>query len=102
MAAAVQRTISEILVSKTILAARDLGYKKIVLAGGVSANSGVRNKLTEECQKNNFELFMPPLSLCGDNGAMIACQGYFNYKAGITADAGLNAVATMPIDKLNS
>ena len=102
MAAAVQRTISEILVSKTILAARDLGYKKIVLAGGVSANSGVRNKLTEECQKNNFELFMPPLSLCGDNGAMIACQGYCNYKAVITADAGLNAVATMPIDKLNS
>lgn len=100
MAASVQKTISEILVSKTIAAAKDLGYKKIVLAGGVSANSGVRNTLSEACEKNGLELFMPPLSLCGDNGAMIACQGYFNYKAGITADVSLNAVATLPIDKL--
>lgn len=100
MAASVQKTISEILVSKTIAAAKDLGYSRIVLAGGVSANSGVRNKLTEECERNGFELFMPPLSLCGDNGAMIACQGYFNYIAGITADESLNAVATMSIEKL--
>ncbi|MCQ2465253.1 MAG: tRNA (adenosine(37)-N6)-threonylcarbamoyltransferase complex transferase subunit TsaD [Oscillospiraceae bacterium] len=100
MAASVQKTISEILVSRTITAAKDLGYRKIVLAGGVSANSGVRSTLSAACEKNKFELFMPPLSLCGDNGAMIACQGYFNYKAGITADVSLNAVATMPIDKL--
>ena len=100
MAASVQKTISEILVSKTILAAKDLGYKKIVLAGGVSANSGVRSTLASACEKNGFELFMPPLSLCGDNGAMIACQGYYNYLAGITADVSLNAVATMSIEKI--
>ena len=100
MAASVQKTISEILVTKTILAAKDLGYKKIVLAGGVSANSGVRSALTAACEKNGFELFMPPLSLCGDNGAMIACQGYYNYLAGITADVSLNAVATMSIEKI--
>ncbi len=100
MAASVQKTISEILVSKTILAAKDLGYKKIVLAGGVSANSGVRSTLSAACEKNGFELFMPPLSLCGDNGAMIACQGYYNYLAGITADVSLNAVATMSIEKI--
>ncbi|MBP1591505.1 MAG: tRNA (adenosine(37)-N6)-threonylcarbamoyltransferase complex transferase subunit TsaD [Oscillospiraceae bacterium] len=100
MAASVQKTISEILVTKTILAAKDLGYKKIVLAGGVSANSGVRSTLTAACEKNGFELFMPPLSLCGDNGAMIACQGYYNYLAGITADVSLNAVATMSIEKI--
>ena len=100
MAASVQKTISEILVSKTILAAKNLGYKKIVLAGGVSANSGVRSTLSAACEKNGFELFMPPLSLCGDNGAMIACQGYYNYLAGITADVSLNAVATMSIEKI--
>ena len=100
MAASVQKTISEILVTKTILAAKDLGYKKIVLAGGVSANSGVRSTLTAACEKNGFELFMPPLSLCGDNGAMIACQGYYNYLAGITADVSLNAIATMSIEKI--
>ncbi|MBP0978220.1 MAG: tRNA (adenosine(37)-N6)-threonylcarbamoyltransferase complex transferase subunit TsaD [Oscillospiraceae bacterium] len=100
MAASVQKTISEILVTKTILAAKNLGYKKIVLAGGVSANSGVRSTLTAACEKNGFELFMPPLSLCGDNGAMIACQGYYNYLAGITADVSLNAVATMSIEKI--
>ena len=100
MAASVQKTISEILVAKTIAAAKDLGYKKLVLAGGASANSGVRSTLTAACEKNGFELFMPPLSLCGDNGAMIACQGYYNYLAGITADVSLNAVATMSIEKI--
>ena len=100
MAASVQNRISEILVSKTIAASRDLGYKKIVLAGGGSANSGVRSALEKACAENGFELFMPPLSLCGDNGAMIACQGYFNYMAGITADVSLNAVATMSIEKI--
>lgn len=100
MAASVQKTISDILASHTISAAKDLGYKKIVLAGGVSANSGVRNRLSELCSENDFELFMPPLSLCGDNGAMIACQGFYNFQAGITADVSLNAIATLSIEKI--
>lgn len=100
MAASVQKTISDILTNRTILAADELGYKKIVLAGGVSANSGVRSSLTEACRQRGYELYMPPLSLCGDNGAMIACQGYYNYQAGITADVSLNAIATLSIEKL--
>ncbi len=100
MAAAVQKTISDILTDRTMLAAEELGYKKIVLAGGVSANTGVRNALTTACEKRGYELYMPPLSLCGDNGAMIACQGYYNYNAGITADVSLNAVATMSIENV--
>ena len=100
MAASVQKTISELLTEKTILAANDLGYRKIVLAGGVSANTGVRNTLKEACDRNEFEFYVPPVSLCGDNGAMIACQGYFNYIAGIRADVSLNAAATMSIDKI--
>ncbi len=101
MAASVQKTISDILASHTILAAKDLGYKKIVLAGGVSANSGVRNRLSELCSENDFELFMPPLSLCGDNGAMIACQGFYNFQAGIISDISLNAIATLSIEKFS-
>ena len=62
--------------------------------GGVSANSGVRNTLAAACEKNGFTLCMPPLTLCGDNAAMIAAQGYYNYLAGITADETLNAVAS--------
>lgn len=100
MAASVQKTISDILTNRTMLAADELGYKKIVLAGGVSANSGVRSSLTEACRQRGYELYMPPLSLCGDNGAMIACQGYYNYQAGITADVSLNAIATLSIEKL--
>lgn len=100
MAASVQKTISDILTNRTMLAADELGYKKIVLAGGVSANSGVRSSLTEACKQRGYELYMPPLSLCGDNGAMIACQGYYNYQAGITADVSLNAIATLSIEKL--
>ncbi len=100
MAASVQKTISELLTEKTILAANDLGYRKIVLAGGVSANTGVRNTLKKTCDRNGFEFYVPPVSLCGDNGAMIACQGYFNYIAGIRADVSLNAAATMSIDKI--
>ena len=95
-----QKTVAEILTEKTILAAKDLGYKTIALAGGVSANSGVRQKLSEECEKNGFSLYMPPLSLCGDNAAMIACQGYYDFLAGKRADESLNAIATLSLENI--
>jgi len=98
LSASIQKTISEILTEKTINASKALGYKKIALAGGVSANTGVRSALSEACRKNGYEFYMPDKSLCGDNGAMIACQGSYNFLAGITADESLNAVATLPID----
>lgn len=100
MAASFQKTVAEILTEKTILAAKDSGYKTIALAGGVSANSGVREKLSEECEKNGFSLYMPPLSLCGDNAAMIACQGYYDFLAGKRADESLNAVATLSLENI--
>ena len=100
MAASFQKTVAEILTEKTILAAKDLGYKTIALAGGVSANSGVRQKLSEECEKNGFSLYMPPLSLCGDNAAMIACQGYYDFLAGKRADESLNAIATLSLENI--
>ena len=66
----------------------------IALSGGVSANSGVRSTLQAACDKHGITLYKPPLALCGDNAAMIAAQGYYNYLAGITADETLNAMAS--------
>ncbi|MEG0615756.1 MAG: carbamoyltransferase N-terminal domain-containing protein, partial [Oscillospiraceae bacterium] len=100
LAASFQKTISDILVEKTLLAANDLGYKTLALAGGVSANTGVRTHLQEECDKAGISLYMPPLNLCGDNAAMIGCQGYFNFLAGIRADESLNAIATLSLENI--
>lgn len=69
------------------------GYKTLVLAGGVSANSHLRNALEEMCAKKRVRFCCPPLSLCGDNGAMIAAQAYFEYLDGNLADTSLNASA---------
>ncbi|MGN1417346.1 MAG: tRNA (adenosine(37)-N6)-threonylcarbamoyltransferase complex transferase subunit TsaD, partial [Oscillospiraceae bacterium] len=100
LAASFQRTISEILVDKTMSAARALGYKTIAAAGGVSANSGVRSLLERRCRDNGFKLYLPPLELCGDNGAMIGAQGYYDYLAGKRGDESLNAVATMSMEDI--
>lgn len=100
LSSSIQKTISEILTEKTIKASESLGYKKIALAGGVSANSGVRAMLSEACQKHGYQFYMPKKSLCGDNGAMIACQGSYNFLAGITADESLNAIATLSMEDI--
>lgn len=100
LAASLQSTIAEIMTNKTIRAAKTLGYKKIALAGGVSANTGVRAALSEACEKEGFEFYMPEKKLCGDNGAMIACQGSYNLLAGITADESLNAIATLSMEDI--
>lgn len=100
LAASLQYTIAGILTDKTMAAAEALGYKKIALAGGVAANSGVRAALSAACQKRGFEFYMPEKPLCGDNGAMIACQGSYNLLAGITADESLNAMATLSMEDI--
>ena len=100
LCASFQKTISEILVSNTIKAAADLGYKTIAVSGGVSANSGLRKLLSDECRKFGFEFFCPELKYCGDNGAMIASQGYFDFLSGKRADESLNALPTLPITEV--
>lgn len=95
--ASFQKTVSEIIADRLIKATKEFGYKKIVLAGGVSANSGIREKMEQECQKNDFELFVPPLKYCGDNAAMIASQGYFEMLNNKFAGMNLNATASLPI-----
>lgn len=100
LSAGIQATIAEILTDKTMRAAKALGYSKIALAGGVSANSGVREALSDACKNRGYEFFMPEKKLCGDNGAMIASQGYYNFINGITADESLNAIATLSMEKI--
>lgn len=90
--------VVDCLIENTEKAAKALGYKKIVLAGGVSANSVLRRRMTEICKKNKWELYFPELKYCGDNGAMVASQGYFEFVSGNIADLSLNAVASLPIE----
>lgn len=75
------------------------GAEKIVLAGGVSANSVLRSEFDKLSKDLGIELYYPELKLCGDNAAMVGAQGYFEYISGKKADLNLNAYATMPIDK---
>ena len=91
------RAVSDTLVPRVMEAARMTGYKNIVAAGGVAANSLIRADLEEACAKADCKLYLPPLKLCGDNGAMIGAQGYYEYLAGNTADMELNAYATLDI-----
>jgi N6-L-threonylcarbamoyladenine synthase len=94
LSASLQHRIAEILANTTVKAMEKYGYDKVALAGGVSANSGVRGLFAEICQNKGYNLYMPEPKYCGDNGAMIACQGYFNYEAGLVGDLTLNAYAS--------
>ncbi len=100
LAASFQRTVSETLVPRTMDALRDLGYDTVVVAGGVAANERVRGDFAAACARSGARLFVPPLRLCGDNAAMIGCQGYYEFLAGARAGSDLNAYATMEIDDL--
>ena len=97
LAASFTKAVSDSLVPRTMQAARELGYKKIAVAGGVAANSRIRADFKAAAEKAGAELFVPPLKLCGDNAAMIGCQGYYEYLSGAREGSDLNAYATMDI-----
>ena len=95
LAASFQHTVCEILTSRFIKAAEENGYKTAALAGGVAANSGLREMLEKKAAEKGMTLYIPPVSLCGDNAAMIGSQGYYEFMAGNTAGSELNAVASL-------
>ena len=97
LAASFTKAVSDSLVPRTVTAAKELSYDKVVVAGGVAANSRIRADFQKAAAENGFQLFVPPLRLCGDNGAMIGAQGYYEYLAGHTAGSDLNAYATMDL-----
>ena len=97
LAASFTKAVSDSLVPRTIAAAKEKGRTKLVVAGGVAANSRIRADFKSAAEKNALQLFIPPLKLCGDNGAMIGAQGYYEYLAGTRAGSDLNAFATMDL-----
>ncbi len=98
LSATIRERVCDMLIDKTLKAAENLGYKNIAVAGGVSANSELRARLKEECEKRGYSLYYPPLKYCGDNAAMVGAQAIFEYEDGNIADSSLNATATLPID----
>ncbi len=90
--------VSDMLVPRTMAALEQTGRKKLAIAGGVAANSRIRRDFQRETGKRGAALYMPPLKLCGDNGAMIGAQGYYEYCSGVRAGQDLNAYATMGIE----
>lgn len=93
LAASFQASVIDVLVSKTLRAAKEKNVKQVVLAGGVAANKGLRKALKDQMAEEipEVELVIPPLSLCGDNAAMIGAAAYEEYKAGNFTDYSLNA-----------
>ena len=98
LAASFAAAVSDTLVPRTMEAAKRLGYGKVAVAGGVAANTRIRADLERACRRSGDKLYLPELSLCGDNGAMIGCQAYYEYQAGRRAGLDLNAYATRSIE----
>ena len=98
MAASFQERIAQILAKKLLAAGADTGAKTIALAGGVAANGRLRQLVNDGAQKLGARVVLPELKYCGDNGAMIAAQGYYELKNGNVAGWDLNGLPTLPID----
>lgn len=96
-AASFGRAVSDSLVPRAMAAARMKGYGRLAVAGGVAANSRIRADLQAACAKSGDKLYLPELKYCGDNAAMIGCQGFYEYQSGHVAGLDLNAYATRDI-----
>ena len=94
LACSFQNRVVEILTKKTMKALKEYNVDNLIVAGGVSANKGLREKLTSDCEKNNINISMPEIKYCTDNAAMIASAGYYAYKLGIISDIDLKARPT--------
>ncbi len=99
LAASFSAAVSDSLIPRVWEAVKMTGCKRVAAAGGVAANSRIRADLERMCAENGCKLWLPDLALCGDNAAMIGCQGYYEYLAGHTAGMELNAYATRSVEK---
>lgn len=99
LAASFAGAVSDTLVPRTIDAAKKYGRRKIAACGGVAANSKIRADFEKAAKENGMELYIPPIKYCGDNAAMIGCQGYYDYKSGKLSGSDLNAYAVKPIEE---
>jgi N6-L-threonylcarbamoyladenine synthase len=97
VAASFQAAVVDTLVEKTMLAAAETGVDKIVVAGGVAANSSLRSRMKQEADKRGMTLYLPGMDLCIDNAAMIALAGYLHFQRGETSSLDLNPRPSMPL-----
>ena len=95
LAASFQAAVVDVLVSHTVDAARDLGYDKVAMAGGVASNSALRAGMRRACKRAGLKLFYPSPVLCTDNAAMIGTAGYYEYMKGTRSGWDLNAVPNL-------
>jgi N6-L-threonylcarbamoyladenine synthase len=95
--ASFQEAVVDVLVEKTVAAAIELNVHDVAIAGGVSANSRLRDRMREECSKQNLKLFHPKLEYCMDNGAMIAYVGWMKLQRGCVSPFEIPAVANLPL-----
>lgn len=93
LSATFRKSVVSCLTNNFIQAAKNLGYSKLAVAGGVSANSLLRKELKAKCAENGYELFMPEKKYCGDNAAMVGSQAFYEFLQGVTAPLSLNAYA---------
>ena len=97
LSASFTAAVSDTLVPRVVRALEETGLKKLAVAGGVAANSRIRKDILAAAEKMGVQVYLPPLSLCGDNAAMIGAQAYYEYLAGNTVGMDLNAYATKSI-----
>ena len=98
VAASFQQAVMDVIVTKTVRAAKQRKQKRIVVAGGVAANSKLRDMLKAACEKEGIKMYVPASILCTDNGVMIACAAYYKYQAGMVSDFTLDAFPNLPLD----
>lgn len=97
IAASFQAAVLDVLVEKTCRAVKQTGVEHLIVAGGVSANSGLRRRFAQAARERGFTLSLPPLELCTDNAAMIGAAGYYALQKGVQADLDLNADPGLPL-----
>lgn len=97
LATSFQNTVVEIITKKTMKALKDYKVNNLIVAGGVAANNGLREKLTTLCKENNINLSFPDMKYCTDNAAMIAASGYHAYMLGHRADLTLNPKSNLEL-----
>lgn len=100
LGASFMKSVCSCLIKNTEKAMLDFGHSTLAVAGGVSANSVLRKELEVLCKNHGWNLYLPDLSLCSDNAAMVGAQGYYEYLSGNIASNELNAYAGMSIDKI--
>ena len=94
-----EEAVTDVVVKNSEKAIKEFKLDKIALAGGVAANSMLREKMQNMCDKNNAKFYCPDMKICTDNAAMIGCAAYYNFINGKTSDFYLNAVANLPLNE---